>query len=351
MVLPHVVAPLRLPTDSAVDSAEHGQSARRGEFALIEQYFKNLTDQDGVLLGIGDDAALVNATGGPHSDLVVATDSLLQSVHFPAIASAYDIGRRTLSVNLSDFAAMGATPRWFTLALSLPVETANSEWLEQLSAGLAEVANRAGCALIGGDTTCGALALTVTLIGEVPTGQALRRDGAREGDRLYVTGTLGDGAGALQMLLKDDVATQDPRLFEHFYAPILRLDEGIRLRNLASACIDISDGLIADLSHVCPASGVGAELQLSALPIEQRLRRDFPDLCTDWALSGGDDYELCFSVPETRTGDLCKLIETGYLDATEIGIITASRGISLLGDDGCRVLVDSQYSGYDHFAG
>ena len=180
MVLPHVVAPLRLPTDSAVDSAEHGQSARRGEFALIEQYFKNLTDQDGVLLGIGDDAALVNATGGPHSDLVVATDSLLQSVHFPAIASAYDIGRRTLSVNLSDFAAMGATPRWFTLALSLPVETANSEWLEQLSAGLAEVANRAGCALIGGDTTCGALALTVTLIGEVPTGQALRRDGARE---------------------------------------------------------------------------------------------------------------------------------------------------------------------------
>jgi thiamine-monophosphate kinase len=355
MVLPRAVGPLRLPIDRAVDSAldrvAQSELPSRGEFALIERHFKNLTDQNGVQLGIGDDAALLSATGGSDNQLVVATDSLLQDVHFPAAATAYDIGRRALCVNLSDLAAMGATPRWFTLALSVPAELATDEWLEQLSAGLGGVADRAGCALVGGDTTRGPLALTLTLIGEVPAGQALRRDGAQSGDRIYVTGTLGDGAAALEMLSSEALASPDARLFEHFYAPKLRLEEGIRLRNIASACIDVSDGLLADLAHICRASGVGAQIRLSELPIDQRVRRDFALQCTDWALSGGDDYQLCFTVPESRIADFHRLAATGAIDATEIGTITHSDRMSLVAECGRVESIDQLSGGYNHFAG
>lgn len=330
---------------SCVDKASH----RLDEFALIERYFKDLTPQVGVCLGIGDDAAIVECSAD--SQLVIATDTLLESVHFPADTNAYDIGRRALCVNLSDLAAMGAKPRWFTLALSLPSRLATEAWFDSLSRGLADIAASAGCALVGGDTTRGPLSVTLTLLGEVPVAQALRRDGAMAGDYIYVTGTLGDGAAALHVLKNESKRTQQSRLLEHFYAPKPRVSEGIQLRGIASACIDISDGLLADLAHICKLSRVGAEIQRAQLPVHPELRRDFLQQHQHWALYGGDDYQLCFTVPPDRQPHVEKLISAQRLQATAIGTITASKGMDLLDiDGGCEPIGMAEHTlGYNHF--
>ncbi len=323
-----------------------------GEFDLIQRYFHNLTAQQGVELGIGDDAAVVSFEANSQSRLVVATDSLVADIHFPLCSAAYDIARRSLCVNLSDLAAMGAIPRWFTLALNLPQHLAVDEWLAGFSRGLGEIANDHNCALIGGDVSRGNLALTITIIGQVPADEMLTRGGAKPGDHLYVTGTLGDGAAALWLMSAESNDPMDLRLREHFYAPIPRIKEGIVLRDLATACIDISDGLLSDLAHICLKSSVGAEINLSRLPVHSYLKTNFANFFLEWALSGGDDYELCFTVPSHRVTEIDRLIRQGQIDATPIGKITAGDDIALVSESG-RTLNDKhfgKYRGYTHFA-
>ena len=297
-------------------------------------------------LGIGDDAALLNMPAD--QQLVVATDTLVESVHFPPQASAEHIATRALCVNLSDMAAMGARPRWFTLALTLPATMASTQWLESFSRGLATVAEQYDIALVGGDTTAGPLTISLTLLAEVPVAQSLRRDGAKHGDTLYVTGTLGDGAAALEIINRGDLAHSE-RLLTRFYQPQPQIEAGIRLRNVASACIDISDGLIADLGHICKASGVRSDIQTELLPIHQELHQLWPQQAVDWALSGGDDYQLCFTVPQSRCEIVNQWIDAGEFDATMVGQILAPDNSKNL------VIVDGIASadikrGFDHFS-
>ena len=297
-------------------------------------------------LGIGDDAALLNMPAD--QQLVVATDTLVESVHFPPQASAEHIATRALCVNLSDMAAMGARPRWFTLALTLPATMASTQWLESFSRGLAKVAEQYDIALVGGDTTAGPLTISLTLLAEVPVAQSLRRDGAKPGDTLYVTGTLGDGAAALEIINRGDLAHSE-RLLTRFYQPQPQVEAGIRLRNVASACIDISDGLIADLGHICKASGVRSDIQTKLLPIHQELHQLWPQQAVDWALSGGDDYQLCFTVPQSRCEIVNQWIDVGDFDATMVGQILAPDNSKNL------VIVDGIASadikrGFDHFS-
>ena len=305
-------------------------------------------------LGIGDDAALLDVT--PDQQLVVASDTLVENIHFPAASNPRQIASRALCVNLSDMAAMGAQPRWFTLALTLPADKANPEWLADFSAGLAEVANQYSVALIGGDTTSGPLTLTLTLLGEAPPGLCLTRAGAKPGEAVFVTGTLGDGAAALNLLSsKNNTCIDSDRLLQRFYCPQPQVEAGLILRSLASACIDISDGLIADLGHICKASGVRATIQAELMPIADDVRQLSAESAIDWALYGGDDYQLCFTVAADKLAGIEELIEQGQLDATRIGVINASlesNGDSIetvtVIDKNNNALTIEQ-SGYNHF--
>ena len=333
-----------------IDS-ELKSSSTIGEFDLIQRYFCGLTSQHGVELGIGDDAAVISLEELSLGRLVVSMDGLVGDVHFPLHSSGYDIARRALCVNLSDMAAMGATPRWFTLSLNLPEHLAVDDWLADFSKGLGEIANPHNCALIGGDVSRGNLALTITIIGEVPADQALTRKGASPGDHIYVTGTLGDGAAALQLVSGASGDLVDRRLYEHFYAPKPRIEEGLILRGIASACIDISDGLLSDLSHICAKSEVGADINLSCLPVHSGLKTNYSNCFLEWALSGGDDYELCFTVPSERVAQIDSLVQQGRIDATFIGEIIAGKDIALISEAG-RKLLDKRvgkYRGYNHF--
>lgn len=329
-------------------------SGRPGEFELITRYFKGLTTQADVELGVGDDAALLNISQLAEKHLVVASDALVAGVHFRPEADGRDIASRALCVNLSDMAAMGAVPRWFTLSLTLPAELANHDWLRRFSSGLAEVANRYDCALVGGDTTRGELNICITVIGEVESGAALRRTGARCGDQVYVTGTLGDGAAGLA-LLNAEFNAEGParqRLLQRFYAPEPQLAAGRQLLGLASACIDISDGLVADLEHICNTGNLNAVIHAELLPVHPDLRELAAGLSRDWALSGGDDYQLCFCVPVNRKTQVDNLIKGGVLTATRIGEIVQRD--DTWRDGRVRVLengepVNLQRSGYDHF--
>lgn len=265
-----------------------------GEFDLIRRYFTSLGVAEGVALGVGDDGAVLDIP--PGHQLVSVVDTLVAGVHFPEDTTPFDIGYRALAVNLSDLAAMGAEPRWFTLALTLP--KVDETWLAGFAAGLRNLADRFGLALVGGDTTRGPLTITVQAEGLVPSGQALKRSGARPGDGIYVTGTLGDAAAGLALhqgsLQADDAADF---LRGRFFRPEPRVQTGLALRGLATACIDVSDGLLQDLGHVLAASGVGARLDLACLPLSPALQTLPRKEVLEWTLSGGDDYELCFTLP------------------------------------------------------
>ena len=325
------------------------------EFSLIQQYFSSLGKAQGVALGVGDDGAVLDVPEG--EQLVVTVDTLVAGIHFPLDASPGDIAHRALRVNLSDIAAMAAQPRWFTLALTLP--EANESWLQQFSQALAEDAAIFGCALVGGDTTAGPLSISIQLLGTVPRGKALARSGAQVGDSIYVTGSLGEGAAALSLFADDSklvvpglVAIDDEEnrdlLLQRFYRPKPRLLEGLRLRDLASAALDISDGLVADLGHIGKSSGLGAEFEFEKLPIAPWLRSlAGPTYVTEWVLSGGDDYELCFTVPKENRHAVDLLIQQGELSACNIGRITEQRGIRCL--DGQGDLMDIEKMGYQHF--
>ena len=333
------------------------------EFDLIRRYFgaSALNFKKGpVVLGPGDDAAILAIPSG--SQLVMSMDTLNESVHFPEAADPFLLGQRCLLVNLSDMAAMGAEPLAFTLAISLP--QANAQWLEAFSQGLAEVAAAYHCPLIGGDTTRGPLSITIQIHGLVPEGQALLRSGAKEGDAVYVTGELGDGGAALwwlmqdQRLLSDGLTSEDKnRLRSAFYSPQARVDAGVALRGLASAALDISDGLISDLQHILDASStsaLSAEIDTAAVPMSETFRKCVPaNEQLRMALSAGDDYELCVCIPEARESEAISRMNGIGLGFTRIGKLVAQtkdqsgRSIVLRYPDGRKQL--PQWNGYNHF--
>jgi len=303
-----------------------------------------------VALGIGDDAAVLNVT--PGQQLVMASDTLVAGVHFPETASGREVATRSLCVNLSDMAAMGAKPRWFTLALTLPRDKANAEWLADFSAGLGDIAKQYDVALVGGDTTSGPLTLTLSLVGEVPVGEALTRSGAGSGDSVFVTGYLGDGAAALELIINDYADhTDSDRLLRRFYCPEPQIQAGLKLRSIASACIDISDGLMADLGHICKASGVTAVIQTEQLPIAAEILERSPLDALEWALCGGDDYQLCFTVAADQLAKVEALIDLGELDARRIGTIKPGDQsiITVSVIDKNNTLLTVVKPGYNHF--
>ena len=309
--------------------------------------------REDVRLGIGDDAALLAVP--PGQLLAVSTDTLVAGVHFPQSTKAYDIGWKALAVNLSDLAAMGATPAWATLALTLA--QADARWVGEFCDGFATLAREFKLALVGGDTTQGPLSISVTVHGFVPEGAALLRSGARAGDAVFVTGTLGDAAAALRCLDKNDseagrLLSAPPgtreSLIERLNRPLPRVAQGLALRGRASACIDVSDGLLADLGHVCIASGVGAEIDVEALPKSAALLAVFDAAAQRiFQMAGGDDYELCFTAAEDKAASLLGDLARSGCAATRIGRIVAETGVRVHDRSGNRIVIARP--GWEHF--
>lgn len=308
------------------------------EFDLIARIRARAALRGDVVLGIGDDCALLAPP--PGMQLAVTMDTLNAGVHFPPETAPADIGWKALAVSLSDLAAMGADPAWCTLSLSLP--EASEDFIDGFSDGFLSLAQQHDVALIGGDTTRGPLSISVTAHGLIEPDSALRRAGAQVGDAIWVSGTLGDAAGALRQWQQGGV--MPPTLRDRLDRPTPRVALGRALRGVASSCIDISDGLLADLSHICRASGVAAQLDAQALPSSEALRQAF-DTATRLALqaSGGDDYELCFTAPAAQRDVLHALSQTLNLPLTHIGEIVTGTGV-------CCAGVDVAAAGYQHFA-
>jgi len=315
------------------------------EFDLIRRYFTRATP--GAVLGVGDDAALLRVGNG--MELAVSTDMLVSGTHFLPDADPFLLGHKTLAVNLSDMAAMGAQPRWATLALSLP--QADETWLQQFSAGFFALAEQHGVELIGGDTTRGPLNLCVTIMGELPQGAALRRDGAQAGDDIWVSGTLGDAALALAQLQgKMQLPAADFSVCAAaLHRPEPRVALGLALRGVARSAIDVSDGLLADLGHILECSSAGAEIRFDALPVSPMLRPYLAQpLGRHCALAGGDDYELCFTAPALRRAEVEQISAKLGLPLARIGSIVAESGCVVRAADGGIIHIGE--SGYDHFA-
>ena len=311
------------------------------EFDLIERIRRRVATRDDVLLGIGDDAALLQPPAG--MQLVVAMDTLNSGVHFPPETAPADIGWKALAVNLSDLAAMGALPAWCTLSLSLP--EANGEFVDGFLDGFLALASQHDLALVGGDTTRGPLSICVAVHGFIEPGQALRRDGARAGDDLWVSGTLGDAAAALSYWQSGGAI--DPTLRMRLDRPTPRVSLGHVLRGIATSCIDVSDGLLADLGHVCKASGVGALVDVDALPASPTLRSGFDaEARRLLQATGGDDYELCFTAPATSREAVIEAAST-HAPVARIGRIVAGRGVSAVDAQG--VAWQPSVAGFRHF--
>ena len=312
-----------------------------GEFDLIARIRARVATRADVVLGIGDDAALLAPP--PGRQLVVTADTLNDGVHFPRGTSPADVGWKALAVNLSDLASMGAEPAWCTLSLSLP--QSDPAWIEGFLDGFLDLAGQHDIALVGGDPTRGPLSIAVTAMGLVEPGRALRRDGARVGDEVWVTGTLGDAAGGLALLDREPV----PALRARLDRPTPRVAAGRALAGIATACVDVSDGLLADLGHVCARSHVAAHLDVDALPASAALREAFGE-ADRIALqaSGGDDYELCFTAPADAGADIGAVSAQLGLRFTRIGRIVAGEGVHPV--DAKSQPWSSPRRGYDHFA-
>jgi thiamine-monophosphate kinase len=318
------------------------------EFELIRRYFATLTPpRDDVALGIGDDAALLAPPRG--HEVVVTTDTLIAGRHFPDDTDPQAVGWKALAVNLSDLAAMGAEPRWFTLALTLRM--ADPEWLAGFAAGLGAMAREAGVALVGGDTTQGALSITITAMGTVPAGKAVRRSGARAGDAICVTGTLGDAALALRLLGegggRGEARSADlEHLRARLHRPVPRVAVGAALRDIAHAAIDLSDGLAGDLAHILEASGAGAEIRASKLPMSRAFKAlSEPEERLELQVSGGDDYELCVCLPPEGVAKLRKRLD---VPLTEIGRVVKGKGLVVVDAKGKKRAIEP--FGYRHFS-
>jgi thiamine-monophosphate kinase len=330
-------------------SAMSAENSNLGEFELIRRFFLRRDAardaQSGVVLGIGDDAAVLSLP--PATELVAAVDTLVAGRHFPESTDAHSIGHRALAVNLSDMAAMGATPAWATLSLTMP--SADVDWLERFSAGIWDLADANEVVLVGGDTTRGPLTLSVQILGYVARGTALRRSGAQAGDLLVVTGTLGDSGAGLAFAT---AAPAEPNpavreLIRRFNYPQPRVRFGMAARGVATAAMDISDGLTGDLGKLAQASGLAAHVEIERVPLSDALRASVAaEQARDWALSAGDDYELLLAVPAARFGELKVAAGRLNLRLSSIGELRPGSGVtwSLNGKD-----YRPGSSGFDHF--
>lgn len=317
------------------------------EFDIIADFFsKQDMRKDDVVLGIGDDAALVSTT--QLNQIAIAIDTLISGVHFPEETSAYDIGWKTLAVNLSDMAAMGAEPLWFTLALSLPEQ--NKSWLSDFAAGLFELAEQYNVPLIGGDTTRGSMSITVQIAGKYTSEPHMQRRNAQIGDKIYITGTLGDAALGLQSLQQSVPVSLEEKqqLLLKLNRPQPRVQEALALRTFVNAAIDISDGLYADVSHITDASNVGAIIYVDKLPVSRTYRQTLQgENHFDLALTGGDDYELCLTISPENEAKFLAQAESVGCQVTAVGEIVEGRDLTLYthGD----VPYSVKLSAYDHF--
>jgi thiamine-monophosphate kinase len=318
------------------------------EFELIAKYFARLgADRADVRIGVGDDGAVVVPPAS--RELVLTTDSLIEGVHFPEGSPAASIGHRAFAVNLSDLAAMGAEPAWALLALTIPQY--DDTWLTPFARAAGDLCRRHGVALVGGNTTRGPLSVTVTLAGIVPIGVALERSGGQAGDAVFVSGSPGDSAAGLaleqgRLHVPDAMAARILR--DRFLFPTPRCEIGIALRGLASACIDVSDGLGGDLEKLCAASGCGAELDAAALPISEALSGALGrEVAREYALTGGEDYELLFTVPLARLGAMTNAIARGLGPVTRIGSLVSEKGVRVSARGG---VMQFSGAGFDHFA-
>ena len=315
------------------------------EFDLIAKYFTRPVAN--ALLGVGDDCALIRVATG--RELAISTDTLVSGTHFFPGADPLKLGHKALAVNLSDLAAMGAMPRYVTLALTLPA--VDAAWLEAFSRGFFKLADEAGIELIGGDTTRGPLSMTLTAFGEVPAGKALRRDGARAGDDIWVSGSLGGAALALRhlqgaLVLKHIVLVH---ALERLHLPAPRNALGCALVDVAHSAIDISDGLIADLTHICGRSGLAAVVEWPSVPLSPTLLSVGPEFRVPCALAGGDDYELCVTASENRRAAIEAIAAATGVALTRIGKMQAGNPQVIVQDErGAPMHVVA--AGFDHFA-
>jgi len=320
------------------------------EFALIDRYFRRAPRDPSVRIGIGDDAAVISPNVA--MELAVSVDMLVEGRHFLRGTDPCRLGHKTLAVNLSDMAAMGATPRYALLAGALP--DADDAWLGSFSAGFFALAQKYGVDVVGGDTTKGPRNFCVTVIGELPAGAALRRDGARPGDDVYVSDLLGGAALALAALQRRTTLSAEAlsNAQTRLEAPEPRVKLGERLRSIASAALDISDGLTGDLGHILDASHVGATIDLASIPrpsaLDAKLAGPERDLALACLLAGGDDYELCFTAPPAMRDSIAALSRGLELPLTRIGVITAARG--LIVDDEHGKPLSALPCAFDHFA-
>ena len=315
-----------------------------GEFELIARHFTRPVRR--AVMGVGDDCALLRVE--PGMQLAVSSDMLVEGRHFLSTVAPERLGHKALAVNLSDLAACGAEPLAFTLALALP--RGDDDFAAGLARGLFALADAHGAELVGGDTTAGPLNLCLTVFGQVPPGQALLRSGARAGDELWVSGTLGDARLALevfrgQLVLAGEAFEQVRRAME---LPQPRVALGLALRGLASSAIDLSDGLVGDLGHVLRRSGVGAQVQLDALPRSAVLAAQSAALQQLCLLAGGDDYELLFTAPPAHRAGVLAAGRRAGVAVTRCGLITAGGGLQVL--DHAGQVLTLPLSGFDHFA-
>ena len=338
----------------------HSESKPLGEFDLIQRFFKTGADQmrsnsdQTIALGIGDDCALLKPA--PGEEIAITSDMLVEGRHFFVGANPALLGRKALAVNLSDLAAMGAKPLGFTLAIALP--KADTAWLEAFSKGLFDIANQYSCPLIGGDTTAGPLTISITAFGSAPSGKAIRRSGAKAGDEIWVSGSVGDARLTLAALRQEiNLSDNELKQIEHrMHDPVPRIELGIKLRSIASAALDISDGLLGDLKHILNQSQVGAEVSLDQLPKSASLQKQSETIQNQFAACGGDDYEICFTAPTEHRDAIDVISKELHLPITRIGRITANTGPTetlqllnngnLLSDTETATLLKS----FDHFA-
>lgn len=319
------------------------------EFELINHFFIDKQDHNrsDVVLGIGDDCAILEIPKG--HQLVLSMDTLIEGVHFPKATQPFDVGYKALAVNMSDLAAMGATPAWITLALTLP--SVDKEWLSAFSEGLFSLARQFNVQLIGGDTTRGPLSITIQAHGFVSMDAGVRRCGAKPGDLIYVTNTLGDAGLALSHIKQERILSSD--VFEavalKLNRPLPRIKESVLLAKMATSMIDVSDGLIADLGHILKASQVGAVLSLAQIPLSVALKQSVKrsDALT-FALSAGDDYELCFTIPKCQQQAFEGIMSAKGCMITHIGQITAERALCFIDSDK-ECFADLLLNGYTHF--
>lgn len=322
------------------------------EFELIDRYFRrgDLSESSAnatagavpVTLGIGDDCALL--TLPPGEQLLLSVDTLVEGVHFPRHFNPADLARRALAVCVSDLAACGAQPLAYTLALTLP--DVSEAWLAPFADSLHSTADRYGIRLVGGDTTKGPLTLSLQVMGSAPPGAALLRRGARPGEAIYLSGFPGEARAALDLLGRDSLNADQTQLMQRYLAPEPRLQLGLALRGVATAAVDVSDGLAADLGHILVASGVAATLYAEQLPISPGLARQAGARALDYVLGGGDDYELCFTAPDERHEQVMRISRELGLPIHQIGRVDAGVGLRCLDSAGQALALPD---GYRHF--